>query len=162
MNLDEQSQEKLDQRHEIGYECVKAAAGRDVVLGDEDEDITSFVKDAIADILTFHLGPRGFYRWQLVNGQASGPGHFVGGQGIVDQAHELVSDAVESWRGDAEDYAEYVGERQTAVEKIGELLDEVQAYMTENVVPGISDDSVAEARRDTLEEVLAILHEKQS
>jgi hypothetical protein len=48
---------------------------------------------------------------------------------------------------------------QQAIARISEIYERVSTTYAEEVVPGISDNSVLEAERDTLEIVLGILHE---
>jgi len=48
-----------------------------------------------------------------------------------------------------------------AINRIRYLANEAAREYAETVVPGVSDDSVLEARRDTLDEVLAILSEDE-
>lgn len=74
----------------------------------------------------------------------------------------LTSRDTTSWKGDVEDYTEdEPGETRAisveALNQLAELADEARTQYAEQVVPGVSDDSVLEARRDTLEEVLALL-----
>lgn len=148
MQFDTHGQENLDRRIEVGEACLVAAGG---TTSGEDPDRETYATDAISDILTAVLGPRGYYRYR------DGVNEFVGGEGIVHQAQELLDRSLRSWEGDAEDYTVDETAEPTAKQKIEALLDEAQAQYAE-ITPGVNDDSVLEARRDTLEEVLAILN----
>ena len=141
------SQEQLDRRIEVGRACIAKAAGR--AVDTDEEDYETFASDAISDILTAVLGPRGIFNRN---------GLLVGGPAIVEQATDLLDHSLNSWVGDAEDYI--VGDDDPSPkEQIEALLNEVNVEYANAVVPGVKDDSVLEARRDTLFEVLAILNQ---
>lgn len=95
--LDSESTEQFQRRVDVGHHCMVAAHGtpcsHDWVVDEEDRETCA--SDAIADILTALFGPAG---------TSSCGGAISYDQAALDKAQDFLAHALDSYRGDAEDY----------------------------------------------------------
>lgn len=98
--LIKQSRDKLDVRTDRGNSMLRQAWG---TYPEHEEDRECAAKDAISDILTAVFGPAGHYR--DVRGE-DGRLERVTHESTYANASMLVSSALDSYFGDAEDYIE--------------------------------------------------------
>lgn len=89
---------QLDRRKDVGLACIEEAAGHPVTE-DDNEELETYASDAISDILTAVYGPAGHYTWR-----PEGVGLRVDNTEALDNAQGLLSHAMRSYEGDAEDY----------------------------------------------------------
>jgi len=89
--------DQLGRRREVGEQCVEIAGGRGAGRFEEMalEDRETYASDAISDILTAVLGPAGVI---------SPGGALFYDDETYGRAQDLLAHALESYRGDAEDY----------------------------------------------------------
>ena len=97
--LDTDGRESFERRAQIGREAIEIAAGQDYLeLAEEDHE--TYATDAISDILTALVGIAGT---TVVS--PGGSCQIVLDGATVETARELLNRALDSWTGDAEDYA---------------------------------------------------------
>lgn len=91
MKLTYDAQTLLDKRIVLGARLIRLVWGRSP---QDPDDRESAAKDAISDILTALLGPAG----------TTSGGEIAYDEERINDAHTLLYHALESYRGDAEDY----------------------------------------------------------
>jgi hypothetical protein len=92
MMLDRDSQTTLDGRAQVGRIAMNVAWGRTPIHPD---DLEFAARDVISDVLTAVLGPAG---------SVSVDAEIEYDEDTISRAHNLLYRALESYRGDAEDY----------------------------------------------------------
>lgn len=135
----------MQRRIDMGNACLRA------VDPSMSLDSETAAKDAISNIVTVVVGPPGVsdFNGIALNYEA------------LERAGNLLDDAFESWKGDAEDYHS-LGDPVSGLSRVRALYDARAAEYRKTVEPGVSDNSVLEGQLEVLHDVIGILEDAEA